>query len=96
MAKYRKKPVVIEAIRNTGEWRPVVAWLESFGLGGMAFQPGEVPPITRVAGGGLNIGTLEGTMRADVGDWIIRGVKGELYPCKPDIFAATYEEVTGE
>jgi hypothetical protein len=41
----------------------------------------------------LLIGTLEGTMRAEPGDWIIRSVKGELYPCKPDIFAATYERV---
>lgn len=40
------------------------------------------------------IQTLEGTMRAEVGDWIITGVKGERYPCKPDIFAATYEPVT--
>lgn len=40
-----------------------------------------------------HIETLEGTMRADVGDWIITGVKGERYPCKPDIFAATYEAV---
>ncbi len=39
------------------------------------------------------IETLEGTMRAEIGDWIIRGVKGELYPCKPDIFTATYEPV---
>lgn len=39
------------------------------------------------------IKTLEGTMRADIGDWIIRGVQGELYPCKPDIFEATYEPV---
>lgn len=44
-------------------------------------------------GAGAHISTLEGVMRADVGDWIIRGVKGERYPCKPDIFAATYEAV---
>lgn len=43
-------------------------------------------------GDGIAIVTLEGTMRADVGDWIIRGVQGELYPCKPDIFEATYEQ----
>lgn len=43
--------------------------------------------------GSLFIGTLEGTMEARPGDWIIRGVKGEIYPCKPDIFAATYEPV---
>lgn len=42
------------------------------------------------------IETLEGTMRAEVGDWIITGVKGERYPCKPDIFDATYEAATGE
>jgi len=42
---------------------------------------------------GLKIFTLEGKMNADVGDWIIKGVKGEFYPCKPDIFAATYEAV---
>ena len=41
----------------------------------------------------LEIETLEGTMKADEGDWIIRGVKGELYPCKPDVFDMTYEEV---
>ena len=41
------------------------------------------------------ISTLEGIMLANPGDWIITGVKGELYPCKPDIFAATYEEVKG-
>lgn len=41
--------------------------------------------------GSMLIDTLEGVMRADPGDWIIRGVKGELYPCKPDIFAATYD-----
>jgi hypothetical protein len=44
--------------------------------------------------GGVSIKTLEGTMRGNVGDWIIQGVTGELYPCKPDIFAATYEPVT--
>ena len=41
----------------------------------------------------LSIKTLEGTMRADQGDWIIRGVKGEIYPCKPEIFVATYDPV---
>ena len=41
----------------------------------------------------LRIKTLEGTMRVDLGDWIIRGIAGEFYPCKPDIFAATYEPV---
>lgn len=60
MAKYRKKPVVIEAYRTDVE---------------------------------IDIETLEGTMHANVGDYIITGVKGERYPCKPDVFEATYEEV---
>ena len=42
----------------------------------------------------MEIETLEGTMKADKGDWIIKGVKGELYPCKPDVFEMTYEKVT--
>lgn len=96
MAKYRKKPLVIEAIRNDGAWPPVVAWLTDLAggrFGGFAFQPGGSPPITRNPDGTLNIVTLEGTMRVALGDWIIRGVAGELYPCKPDIFKATYEPV---
>lgn len=89
--KYRKKPVVIEAVRNDGTWAPICQWLESLTGTGMAFQPAEAPPITRNDDGSLNIGTAEGIMRGNVGDWIIQGVKGELYPCKPDIFATTYE-----
>lgn len=93
--KFRKKPVVIEAWRNyTGDpeidGAPGLAislppWMEQAYLDGS-------PPYTTPTGA-LIIRTLEGEMRADVGDWIIRGVKGELYPCKPDIFAATYEPV---
>ena len=44
----------------------------------------------------LTIETLEGTMKANKGDWIIKGVKGELYPCKPDVFEETYEKVDGD
>ena len=96
--KFRKKPVVIEATCNHGTWPPIAAWLEESAgdrFGGFAFAPLTAPPVTRNADGSLNIVTLEGTMRAAVGDWIIRGVQGELYPCKPDIFAATYEPVEG-
>jgi hypothetical protein len=77
--KFRKKPVVIEAVHYTGE----------FPLGFL----GDDERVTRMGddSGAIGIVTLEGTMRANVGDWIIRGVKGELYPCKPDIFEATYE-----
>lgn len=83
MAKYRKKPVVIEAVQWTGDPECVA------GLDWIAFTPGMVERIDK----GIEIRTLEGTMLASVGDWIIRGVKGEVYPCKPDIFAATYDPV---
>ena len=82
--KYRKKPVVIEAFQFNDDFTPIPEWLEQAFQYGMAYyQGGDVPYLT--------IKTLEGKHRADVGDWIIRGVKGELYPCKPDIFEMTYE-----
>lgn len=93
MTRYRKKPVAIDAVQNDGTWPPIMQWLDQISGGKMVFQPGEHPPLTRNSDGSLNVHTLEGTMRGDVGDWIICGVKGELYPCKPDIFAATYDEV---
>lgn len=81
--KYRKKPVVIEAV----EWSPHASvypeWLWSV----LSVNP----QMFDAATGELVIGTLEGEMRAQPGDWIIKGVKGELYPCKPDIFEASYE-----
>jgi hypothetical protein len=79
--RFRKKPVEIEA-RQTGPEtaHDVLLWIRQSG------QKGNL-----LTGGALEIYTLEGAMRADVGDWIIRGVQGEFYPCKPDIFAATYE-----
>lgn len=84
--KYRKKPVVIEAIQFTGHnAMEVTAW----GIGLCDRY------IHGVKNGGeiLTIETLEGVMEARPGDWIIQGVKGEFYPCKPDIFEATYEAV---
>ena len=87
MPQFRKKPVVIEAFQNvvTGHTQAFPTWL---------FEALTSGNITAVSDDALDIHTLEGTMRADKGDWIIRGVKGELYPCKPDIFAATYEPVS--
>lgn len=82
MPKYRKKPVVIEAIRWTG--------LNDC-LNGTVFQEGLHAGLAERTDKALPIKTLEGTMLANVGDWIIQGVKGEFYPCKPDIFEATYE-----
>ncbi len=91
--RYRKKPVVIDAVRNDGTWAPIMAWLDELSGGRMTVPFGARPAITRNEDGTLNIETLEGVMRADVGDYVIAGVKGELYPCKPDVFEATYEEV---
>lgn len=85
--KFRKKPVVIEAVKvshllqmaeRTHLW-PI--WATE------AFNDG----VLCVGAGSVCIKTLEGEMTGDRSDWIIRGVKGELYPCKPDIFEATYE-----
>lgn len=81
--KYRKKPVVIEAQRFVVP----VEWVKE---GGMFMEW----PIQRDEQGlFLVIPTLEGNHRANLGDWIITGVKGERYPCKPDIFEATYDRV---
>ncbi|WP_427017844.1 hypothetical protein ACQCSX_04315 [Pseudarthrobacter sp. P1] len=79
-SKYRKKPVVIEAMQlnlfNSDA-------IEGFVGGDLGLHPE----------GGIIIATLEGPMRARIGDFIIKGVAGEFYPCRSDIFAATYEEV---
>lgn len=91
--QYRKKPVVIQAIRWTGSnLREVVAFTGKHPRWGEWFATWEEYE-TRVRADGhiFKILTLEGTMHASPGDWIIRGVRGEHYPCKPDIFAATYE-----
>ena len=81
MPKYRKKPVVIEAF----QWHIDIVpkwWKDYKGIG------------IDVATGSAFIPTLEGKMEARVGDFIIQGVNGEVYPCKPDIFEKTYELVT--
>jgi hypothetical protein len=81
--KFRKKPVVIEAMEHTAmpeQCQAIVEW------SGARFD---------VMESAFYITTLEGEMRADPGDWIIRGVQGEFYPCKPDIFEATYENAEG-
>ena len=80
--KYRKKPVIIEAIRWTGT----------------SVSLGELETVFNKrfktnAWNEIEIDTLEGTMRASEGDYIIKGINGEFYPCKPDIFEKTYEEI---
>lgn len=88
--RYRKKPVVIEAAQFNGldDYLGIVQWMKDSGdTHALADEVEYRTPI-------MLVHTLEGTMAASPGDWIIRGVQGEFYPCKPDIFAATYEEAT--
>jgi hypothetical protein len=84
MPFFRKKPVVIEARRLGEDFQHEVAdWCHGKLLGVL------LPPGSRA----ILISTLEGEMRAEIGDYIIKGIQGEFYPCKPDIFQATYEQV---
>lgn len=83
--KFRKKPVVIDAVQfRSGE--------QSYEMDKLTGGVGS-GRISYPQDGTMLVDTLEGSMIARSGDWIIRGIKGELYPCKPDIFAATYEAV---
>lgn len=86
MPKFRKRPVEIEAVQVTLENMERPDWLRDAIRAGVAYWQGGDDPH-------YSIRTLEGVMRANLLDWIIKGVKGELYPCKPEIFAATYEAV---
>jgi len=89
--KFRKKPVVIEAVQidkqmdlSSPEWWANAVQSNAVILHGMGKFTRDEPFV--------EIETLEGVMRGNRGDWIIQGVNGELYPCKPDIFQLTYEE----
>lgn len=91
MPKYRKKPVVIEAV----QWKPdgrdnLIEIAEFFGDNQQYTVSYNLEVHT------LSIYTLEGIMDASPGDYVIRGIKGEYYPCKPDIFDATYEAIEEE
>ena len=90
MAKYRKKPVVIEAFKWTAdsEQQEDPLWIvHAINQGIVTFEDSGTENIS------MMIETLEGTHRANRGDFIIKGINGELYPCKPDIFEQTYELV---
>lgn len=82
MALFRKKPVIIEAVQWNGRNEMEIARF----IGGNLEMDDD----------GLLIHTLEGTMKASVGDYVIKGVNGEFYPCKPDIFEKTYDPVAEE
>ena len=86
--KYRKKPVVIEAVQFTDENKDqVLNWCQSIQMNVTNSWEKEGNPA-------MLIPTLEGEMTASLGDWIIKGISNELYPCKPDIFEKTYEIVS--
>lgn len=88
--KYRKKPIIIEAIKwdglNVSDVNTFCGGKAGFQITDSAWQVHKAGVHTR-----LYIATLEGELSASVGDYIIKGVHGELYPCKPDIFEETYE-----
>ena len=87
--KYRKKPVVVEAMQFLGMEHPsidtVAAWISEGGCGDMMLFPGL-----------LIIPTLEGNMAAKPGDWIIKGTRGEFYPCELGVFEEVYEEAESD
>lgn len=89
MARFRKKPVEIDAWL-WDETKETFEMLKDAGMVSGHYNS----HVTENFVSNLGIDTLEGMMRAEKGDWIIKGVKGEFYPCKPDIFEATYDTVT--
>lgn len=92
--KFRKKPVVIEAVQWTGSNLKEIISFTGIHESAKKWSWREYEKV--VTEQGLKIFTLEGTMKAGVGDWIIKGVKGEFYPCKDDIFETTYEKIEEE
>lgn len=86
MSKYRKKPVIVDAIQVRAYYRNLEEIIDFVGKENLC-------PIPRTMNYTLKIKTLEGDMSVQFEDYIIKGVKGEFYPCKPDIFHATYEPV---
>lgn len=86
--KYKKKPIIIEAIQWTGE---NIDEVKNFIGNESHFNLAPIKACFNVSLKTIEIETLEGTMVASIGDYIINGVKGEYYPCKPDIFDQTYE-----
>lgn len=90
MQKYRKKPVEIDAIQL--HMSNMESLIEQMRRDGYEVESFSQPPMRAISG--IKIKTLEGTMQANFGDWIIKGVQGEYYPCKPDIFEKTYDLVS--
>ncbi len=93
MTKYRKRPVVVEAVYWTGENLKEVIDLTGMHKSVENWSWEQFKDVVIVRNRGLKIFTLSGPVHASIGDYIIQGVEGECYPCKPEIFKKTYEEV---
>ena len=93
MPKYRKKPVVVEAVRWTGSNLEEIRNFVGSDLIEECVELFDIKRTLKEMLVDIAIDTLEGTMRVDYGDYIIKGIQGGFYPCEPDIFLATYEEV---
>ena len=93
--KYRKKPVDVEAIQyfNADDGKITLDECIRFGEGKVTTESEVLSIDSSVEGVYLTIETLEGNMKINNGDWIIKGITGEFYPCKPDIFEKTYDKV---
>lgn len=94
MARYRKRPVVIDAVQWDGTARaatPIINWILDGGGTARYHEPVEEPARHAYEPPTIVIDTLEGPHHTRPDDWVIKGVQGEFYPCKPDIFEATYE-----
>lgn len=93
--RYRKRPVEVEAMHFDGTREvasEIAAWCNRHRVYPLlTLEQPETPNLHEKIS--LVIDTLEGAMRVSGGDWVIRGIRGEFYPCKPDVFAVTYEEV---
>lgn len=89
--KVRKKPVVVDAVQNDGSWLTILKFLDDVEYRVPFLGK---PHVTRNVDGSLNVDTIDGNVaRVEVGWWLMRGIKGEFYPCQPDIFEETFEVV---
>ena len=97
MNKYRKKPIVIEAIQLQNNYNSIKKCVEFMGQSvneDLTIERNKFEDYCFIVNEkGMKIPTLEGEMTASINDYIIKGIKGEFYPCKPDIFEQTYEKI---
>lgn len=89
--KYRKKPITVDAIKNEGDWPPILAFLD--GVGYQVPFMGK-PAVIRLADGSLDVRTVDGNdVRVPVGAYLVQDSKGYFYPCDAEIFEQNHEEI---